>query len=100
MRIETVDDFLAFEAIRIMVAGGLGADTDTRLAKALEGRFEFMTSDEVVSNEWLDCGCLHVKRLDDSITLKSGMLLEFNALENFNPRGFLRVCPRTSCWIA
>lgn len=72
MRIETVDDFLAFEAIRLIVAGGLGSDADSRLAKALEGRFEFVACGERVSNEWLDCGGFRVKRLDDSITLEVG----------------------------
>lgn len=72
MRIETIDDFLAFEAIRMMVAGGLGADPNSRLAKALEGRFDLVASDEEVSNEWLDCGGFRVKRLDDSITLEAG----------------------------
>ncbi|WP_287055718.1 Wadjet anti-phage system protein JetA family protein [Mesorhizobium sp.] len=72
MRIETVDDFLAFEAIRVIVAGGLGADADSRLAKTLKGRFEFVVSADAVSNEWLDCGGFHVKRLDDSITLEVG----------------------------
>lgn len=72
MRIETVDDFLAFEAVRMMIAGGLGVDGGSRLAKALEGRFEFMAADERVSNEWLDCGGFCVRRLDDSITLEAG----------------------------
>lgn len=72
MRIETLDDFLAFEAIRMIVAGGLGADPDSRLAKTLKGRFELAAFDEAVSNEWLDCGGFHVRRLDDSITLEVG----------------------------
>lgn len=70
MRIGTVDDFLAFETIRMMVAGGIYAGS--RLAKALKGRFEFVASNEAVSNEWLDCGGFCVKRLDDSIALEVG----------------------------
>ncbi|SEH43202.1 Wadjet anti-phage system protein JetA family protein [Tardiphaga sp. OK245] len=72
MRIETVDDFLAFEAVRIMVAGGLVVQDGSRLAKALEGRFEFVVTGERVSNEWLDCADFRVARLDDSITLEAG----------------------------
>lgn len=72
MSIETVDDFLAFEAIRIMVAGGLGADGRSRLAKALEGRFELTAAEDQVSNEWLECRGFRVRRLDDSITLEVG----------------------------
>jgi hypothetical protein len=53
-----------------MVAGGIYAGS--RLAKALKGRFEFVASNEAVSNEWLDCGGFCVKRLDDSITLEVG----------------------------
>ncbi|MCG7508975.1 Wadjet anti-phage system protein JetA family protein [Mesorhizobium retamae] len=70
MRIGTVDDFLAFEAIRMIVSGGV--DPGSRLAKVLEGRFEFVASDEAVSNAWLDCGGFRVKRLDDSITVEVG----------------------------
>lgn len=72
MRIETIDDFLAFEAIRLMIAGGVGADSGSRLAKALEGRFELTVAEDRISNEWLDCGGFQVKRLDDSITLEAG----------------------------
>ncbi len=70
MRIDTVDDFLAFEAIRVMVAGGLDIDGNSRLARALKGRFELMGADDPVSNDWLDCGGFRVRRLDDSITLE------------------------------
>lgn len=70
MRIETVDDFLAFEAVRVLLAGGLGADGASRLAKALKGRFEVEVIEEAVSNEWVDCAGFRVKRLDDSITLE------------------------------
>jgi hypothetical protein len=71
LSIETVDDFLAFEAIRLMVAGGrLGADSGSRLSRALAERFEFTAADDRVSNEWLDCGGFRVRRLDDSVTLE------------------------------
>jgi hypothetical protein len=70
MRIETIDDFLAFDAVRMMVAGGLGADVETRLARALDGRFVFEASVEAVSNAWVDCAGFRVKRLDDRMTLE------------------------------
>lgn len=73
MQIETIDDFLAFEALRVMVACGLGASADSRLGRTLRGRFELTTDDSgAVSNEWLDCPGFAVKRLDDSVTLEVG----------------------------
>ena len=54
----------------MMVAGGLGADARSRLAKALDGRFVFEASVESVSNAWVDCPGFQVKRLDDRITLE------------------------------
>lgn len=72
MHIETVDDFLAFEAVRVLLAGGLGTDGASRLSKALEGRFVLEASEEQVSNDWLDCSGFRVKRLDDTITLEAG----------------------------
>jgi hypothetical protein len=71
MKIETIDDFLAFEALRVMVAAGLGAGGDSRLARELRGRFELVSDGAGdVSNEWLDCPGFLVKRLDDSVTLE------------------------------
>lgn len=72
MDIETVDDFLAFEAMRMLVAGGLGADGRSRLARALEGRFELIFTEDPVSNEWLECRGFLVRRVDDSVTLEVG----------------------------
>lgn len=72
MWIDTVDDFLAFEAVRLLVAGGLGSDPASRLAAALEGRFAFTPSPDRVSNEWLDCEGFEISRLDDTITLENG----------------------------
>ncbi|WP_420963846.1 Wadjet anti-phage system protein JetA family protein [Brucella sp. IR073] len=73
LTIETVDDFLAFEAVRLLVAGGLGMDDNSTLAMALRGRFEFVRDDaQGVSNDWLDCPGFIVKRLDGSIALEMG----------------------------
>ncbi len=73
MEIETIDDFLAFEALRVMVAAGLGASAESRLGRALRGRFEMASEGAgAVSNDWLDCPGFLVRRLDDSVTLEAG----------------------------
>ncbi|WP_247650450.1 Wadjet anti-phage system protein JetA family protein [Brucella sp. 458] len=64
LAIETVDDFLAFEALRLLVAGGLGKDDNSSLATALRDRFKFIRDDaQPISNDWLDCPGFIVKRL-------------------------------------
>jgi hypothetical protein len=73
LTIDTIDDFLAFEALRVTVAAGLGAAGQTRVARVLQGRFELLTEGaDAVSNEWLDCPGFIVRRLDDSVTLEVG----------------------------
>jgi hypothetical protein len=69
--IETIDDFLAFEAVRVLLAGGLGSHGASRLSKTLEGRFVIEMSSEAVSNDWLECGGFLIRRLDDSVTLEA-----------------------------
>jgi hypothetical protein len=72
MWIDTVDDFLAFEALRMMAAGGFGAGDDTRLARQLRGRFALAADPgQEVENAWISCRGFVVRRLDDSITLES-----------------------------
>lgn len=72
MPIETIDDFLAFEALRIMVAAGLPATDGTGFGKALRGRFELEAdAGDPVSNDWLACPGFRVRRLDDSITIET-----------------------------
>jgi hypothetical protein len=72
MAIETIDDFLAFEALRVLLAAGLGASADSRLGRALRGRFELVSDGaDAVANDWLDCPGFTVRRLDDSITLEA-----------------------------
>lgn len=73
LAIETMDDFLAFEALRVTVAGGLGPSAQTSLSRALHGRFELVSDGaDAVSNDWLDCPGFIVRRLDDSVTLEVG----------------------------
>lgn len=72
MWIDTLEDFLAFEAVRMLVAGGLEPGYSTRLTKRLRGRFEFVAdSQQAVENEWVTCRGFVVRRLDDSVTLES-----------------------------
>ncbi|MDR7143949.1 Wadjet anti-phage system protein JetA family protein [Rhizobium sp. BE258] len=73
LRIETVDDFLAFEALRLLVASGLGADSGSRLSVAMRSRFEFIRDEtQPISNDWLECPGFIVKRLDGDVTLEIG----------------------------
>ncbi|MGP3712846.1 hypothetical protein ACS5UA_18680 [Brucella sp. RRSP16] len=68
LAIETIDDFLAFEALRLLVAGGLGEDDNSSLATALRDRFKFIRDDvQPISNDWLDCPGFIVKRLNGII---------------------------------
>jgi hypothetical protein len=71
LTIETTDDFLAFEALRLLVASGLGADGSSALSIAIRDRFEFIRDDAGdISNEWLDCPGFIIKRLDGGISLE------------------------------
>lgn len=66
--IETLDDFLAFEALRLTVGGARERHTDApvRLGDAFEisGR-----SHGPVDNDWLACPGFLIRRLNDSVTL-------------------------------
>lgn len=71
LTIETTDDFLAFEALRLLVASGLGADGSSALSIAIRDRFELIRDDAGdISNEWLDCPGFIIKRLDGGISLE------------------------------
>lgn len=73
IRIDTIDDFLAFEALRAFVAGGLAQESSSRLGRLMRNRFEFLAEQgDAVSNPWLDCPGFRVRRLDNSITLETG----------------------------
>jgi len=71
LTIETMDDFLAFEALRLLVAGGLAMDDKSAVATALRGRFEFIRDGaQEISNDWLDCPGFIVRRLDNNTALE------------------------------
>ncbi|XOK10947.1 Wadjet anti-phage system protein JetA family protein [Agrobacterium tumefaciens] len=73
LTIETADDFLVFEALRLLVASGLGTDENSVLAIAMRNRFEFVRDDDRhISNDWLDCPGFIIKRLSGDITLEMG----------------------------
>lgn len=73
LTIETADDFLVFEALRLLVASGLGTDENSVLAIAMRNRFEFVRDDDRhISNDWLDCPGSIIKRLSGDITLEMG----------------------------
>ncbi len=65
--LETLDDFLAFEALRLaIVADAPGAGL---AALQLDKSFAVVANDAVVNNEWLACPGFTIRRLDDAVTL-------------------------------
>lgn len=72
VRIEDVEDFLAFEALRGLVAGGLNLPLSGRMASMMNGRFELSAQgDGRVDNDWIECADFLIRRLDDSVTMES-----------------------------
>lgn len=71
--IETLDDFLAFEALRLS-APGLGAgEIDGAVGEALSAHFSVTPIPGArVETEWLGCEDFEVRRLTDHITLEVG----------------------------
>lgn len=71
--IDTVDDFLVFEALRLAVAAtGDTTDDVHPLVVHLRQAFSFGRSDEaLVDNAWLACRGFAVRRLGDEITLEA-----------------------------
>ncbi len=70
MWIETVDDLLAFEAVRLAVAAGIGSTAESRFLKQFAGHFKFVAGEGIdVDNEWLACPGFLVRRLGDDVTL-------------------------------
>jgi hypothetical protein len=62
-----------FEALRLLVASGLGTDDSSALSIAMRNRFEFIRdSTRDISNDWLDSPGFIVKRLDGGIALEMG----------------------------
>ena len=91
MWIDTVDDFLAFEALRMMAAGGFGAGDDTRLARQLRGRFALAADPgQAVENAWICAAALWFAASMTVSLWSPAMLVEFATLEERNPRGFQR----------
>ena len=67
--LESVDDFLAFETLRLIVAAG-EHDTDARrIAAYLARHFEFEPDQLQVDNDWLACGGFTVRRKGDRVTV-------------------------------
>lgn len=66
--LETLDDFLAFEALRLAIAAGAPGAGLTALQ--LDKSFAVVASDAAaVNNEWLACPGFSIRRLDDTVTL-------------------------------
>ncbi|QTK80490.1 hypothetical protein AT6N2_C2965 [Agrobacterium tumefaciens] len=73
LTIETADDFLVFEALRLLVASGLGTDDSSALSIGMRNRFEFIRDNtRDISNDWLDSPGFIVRRLDGGIALEIG----------------------------
>jgi Family of unknown function (DUF5716) len=70
--LESVDDFLAFEALRRAVPQVVAGAAPDALARRLTRHFAFVpTPDETVDNEWLRCADFRVRRLSDHVTLEA-----------------------------
>lgn len=68
--IETLDDFLAFEALRLAI--GADAPGAGLAALQLEKSFAVVAKDAIaVDNEWLACSGFTIRRLDDAATLET-----------------------------
>ncbi len=68
--IEGLDDFLAFEALRLMVGAGSGDGAE--LPRGLRDRFQFTASkSDGVNNDWLACPGFVVRRLDDTVGMEA-----------------------------
>ncbi|TIL68470.1 Wadjet anti-phage system protein JetA family protein [Mesorhizobium sp.] len=70
--IDTIDDFLAFEALRLAVAASGDTPEDVhQLVAHLRESFSFQRSDGAdVDNAWLACNGFRVQRKDDRVTLE------------------------------
>lgn len=66
--IDGLDDFLAFETLRLTVAGGV---PDGLAALKLGGDFAVTMSRDQVDNEWLTCPGFSIRRLTDRVTMES-----------------------------
>lgn len=69
--LESLDDFLAFEALRRAVPQVLSGSPPDTLASRLVPYFAFgPATDHPVDNEWLRCPGFRIRRLSDHITLE------------------------------
>ncbi|WP_244644304.1 Wadjet anti-phage system protein JetA family protein [Azorhizobium oxalatiphilum] len=70
--IETVDDFLAFEALRLIAMAGESL-SETPMGARLSRSFAFrVAAEDIVDNAWLTCSDFVVVRKDDHVTLEAG----------------------------
>jgi hypothetical protein len=72
LHLDTLDDFLAFEALRravpLIVSGAPASDT---LSKRLAKHFAFTVApDDGVDNDWVRCAGFRIRRLSDHVTLE------------------------------
>ena len=71
LHIADLDDFLAFETLRIAVAGAAGGQSAKRLLAHLSTDFEFEPDgDGAVDNDWIACRGFIVRRKTDAVTLE------------------------------
>jgi hypothetical protein len=71
LRIENVDDFLAFEALRLTASFALAGGEDDPLSRRLSEHFSFEPApDAPMDNLWLSCSGFRVRRLTDHVTLE------------------------------
>lgn len=71
LHIADLDDFLAFETLRIAVAGAAGGQSAKRLMAHLSTDFEFEPDgDGAVNNDWIACRGFIVRRKTDGVTVE------------------------------
>jgi hypothetical protein len=69
--VDDLDDFLAFEALRLAVPQMLAGAAQDALTRQLLEHFEFaMAPGDPVDNAWLRCGGFRVRRKDQYVTLE------------------------------
>jgi hypothetical protein len=71
LRIENLDDFLAFETLRLAMRGVARGDLDDLLARRLAEHFHFEPAlSGGVDNEWLTCENFRIHRRSDHVSLE------------------------------
>ncbi len=70
LRIDDVDDFLAFQALRLAVPEALAGVTESTLTRRLLEHFEFSSApDDQVDNLWVRSSGFFIRRRGDHVTL-------------------------------